>query len=44
MTLLSTVAYDNNGNTLTDPSGKSHTWDFENPLTQVVVRGTGTFK
>jgi hypothetical protein len=22
--------YDNNGDTLTDPSGKSYTWDFEN--------------
>ena len=34
--------YDNNGNTLTDPSGKSYTWDFENRLTQVVVPGAGT--
>ena len=31
-----------NGSTLTDPSGKSYTWDFENRLTQVVVPGTGT--
>ena len=41
-------AYDANGNTLTDPSGKSYTWDFENRLTQAVVPGTGggttTFK
>ncbi len=34
--------YDNNGSTVTDPSGKSYTWDFENRLTQVVVPGTGT--
>jgi hypothetical protein len=34
--------YDNNGNTLTDPTGKSYTWDFENRVTQVVVPGTGT--
>jgi RHS repeat-associated protein len=46
MTALST--YDANGNTLTDPSGKSYTWDFENRLTQAVVPGTNggttTFK
>jgi YD repeat-containing protein len=38
--------YDANGNTLTDPSGKQYTWDFENRLAQVVVPGTGavTFK
>jgi len=35
-------ALDANGNTLSDPSGKSYTWDFENRLTQVVVPGTGT--
>jgi RHS repeat-associated protein len=34
--------YDANGDTLTDPSGKSYTWDFENQLTQAVVPGTGT--
>jgi YD repeat-containing protein len=34
--------YDANGNTLSDPSGKSYTWDFENRLTQAVVPGTGT--
>ncbi len=34
--------YDANGNTLTDASGKSYTWDFENRLTQAVVPGTGT--
>lgn len=37
-----TVAYDANGNTLSDASGKSYTWDFENRLTQAVVPGTGT--
>jgi YD repeat-containing protein len=36
------VADDANGNTLSDPSGKSYTWDFENRLTQAVVPGTGT--
>ena len=40
--------YDANGNTLSDASGKSYTWDFENRLTQAVVPGTGggttTFK
>ena len=35
-------AYDANGNTLTDPSGKSYSWDFENRLTQAVAPGTGT--
>jgi RHS repeat-associated protein len=35
-------AYDNNGNTLTDPAGKQYTWDFENRLVQAVVPGTGT--
>jgi RHS repeat-associated protein len=34
--------YDYNGNTLSDPSGKSYSWDFENRLTQAVVPGTGT--
>lgn len=46
MTALST--YDANGNTLTDASGKSYTWDFENRIVQAVVPGTGggttTFK
>lgn len=40
--------YDANGNTISDPSGKSYTWDFENRLTQAVVPGTNggttTFK
>ena len=40
--------YDANGNTLSDPSGKSYSWDFENRLTQAVVPGTNggttTFK
>src|SRR5271156_5094559 len=34
--------YDANGNTLSDPSGKSYSWDFENRPTQAVVPGTGT--
>jgi RHS repeat-associated protein len=42
------IVIDANGNTLTDPSGKSYTWDFENRLTQAVVPGTNggttTFK
>jgi RHS repeat-associated protein len=41
-------ALDANGNTLSDPSGKAYTWDFENRLTQAVVPGTNggttTFK
>lgn len=37
---LFTVAYDANGNILSDPSGKSYSWDFENRLTQAVVPGT----
>src|ERR1700679_46801 len=36
------VAIDANGNTLSDPSGKSYSWDFENRLTQVVNPGVGT--
>jgi YD repeat-containing protein len=35
-------AYDANGNTLSDSSGKSYSWDFENRLVQAVVPGTGT--
>ena len=37
---------DSNGNTLTDASGKSYPWDFENRLVQAVVQelGGGTFK
>src|SRR5208282_5313847 len=34
--------YDANGNTLSDPSGKSYSWDFENRLTQAVNPGVGT--
>ena len=34
--------YDANGNTLSDPSGKQYTWDFENRLTQAIVPGVGT--
>ncbi len=33
---------DANGNTLTDASGKTYTWDFENRLVSAVVPGTGT--
>jgi RHS repeat-associated protein len=36
------IVYDANGNTLTDASGKTYTWDFENRLVQAVVPGTGT--
>jgi YD repeat-containing protein len=40
--------FDANGNTVSDASGKSYTWDFENRLAQAVVPGTGggttTFK
>jgi RHS repeat-associated protein len=42
------IVLDANGNTLSDPSGKSYTWDFENRMTQAVVPGTNggttTFK
>ncbi|MFY9909065.1 MAG: RHS repeat-associated core domain-containing protein [Candidatus Sulfotelmatobacter sp.] len=45
---LGSYTYDANGNTLSDPSGNSYTWDFENRLTQAVVPGTNggttTFK
>jgi hypothetical protein len=37
-----TIPTTQTGNTLSDPSGKSYTWDFENRLTQAVVPGTGT--
>jgi RHS repeat-associated protein len=38
-------ALDANGNTLSDPSGKTYSWDFENRLTQAVTSsGTTTFK
>jgi YD repeat-containing protein len=33
---------DANGNTLSDSSGKSYSWDFENRLVQVVNPGVGT--
>jgi RHS repeat-associated protein len=43
-----TIAYDANGNTLSDAQGRSFTWDFENRLTQAIVPGTNggttTFK
>jgi len=45
---LSAITYDANGNTLSDASGKSYSWDFENRLVQAVVPGTNggttTFK
>ena len=45
---VSGSALDANGNTLSDSSGKSYTWDFENRMTQAVVPGTNggttTFK
>ncbi|HTS06405.1 MAG TPA: RHS repeat-associated core domain-containing protein [Candidatus Eisenbacteria bacterium] len=48
MTPASTVAYDANGNALTDAAGKSYTWDFENRMVQAIVPGTNggttTFK
>jgi RHS repeat-associated protein len=37
-----TYTYDTNGNTLSDPSGKQYSWDFENRLTSITVPGTGT--
>lgn len=47
-TTLATIAYDADGNTLSDASGRSFTWDFENRLVQAVVPGTNggttTFK
>src|SRR5580693_10019517 len=39
---VSGSALDANGNTLTDASGRSFTWDFENRLAQVVNPGVGT--
>lgn len=42
MTPSPTVAYDANGNTLTDAQGRTFTWDFENRLTQVINPGVGT--
>ena len=45
---VSGSALDANGNTLSDPSSSSFTWDFENRLVQAVVPGTNggttTFK
>jgi hypothetical protein len=42
------AALDANGNSLSDSSGKSYTWNFESRLTQAVVPrtngGTTTFK
>ena len=45
---MGNYSYDANGNTLSDGSGKSYTWDFENRLAQAIVPGTNggttTFK
>lgn len=41
-TSLGNYTYDANGNILSDASGKSYTWDFENRLTQAIVPGVGT--
>jgi YD repeat-containing protein len=42
------IVIDANGSTLSDPSGKQCSWDFENRLTQAIVPGTNggttTFK
>jgi RHS repeat-associated protein len=40
-TLAFKYFYDANGGTLSDPSGKSYTWDFENRLVSATVPGTG---
>ena len=42
MTPELTVVYDANGNALSDPSGKSYTWDFENRLISATNPGVGT--
>ncbi len=39
---LGSYTYDANGNTLTDATGKSYTWDFENRMVSAVVSGSGT--
>jgi RHS repeat-associated protein len=39
---VSGSALDANGNTLSDASGRSFTWDFENRMVSAVVPGTGT--
>jgi RHS repeat-associated protein len=36
------IVIDANGNTLSDASGRSFTWDFENRMVSAVVPGTGT--
>jgi YD repeat-containing protein len=42
MSTCGSYTFDANGNTLSHPSGKSYTWDFENRLTQAVNPGVGT--
>ena len=39
---LCVFTYDANGNTLSDASGKSYAWDFENRMVSATVPGTGT--
>ena len=39
---LGNYTYDANGSTLSDPTGKTYTWDFENRLSSVFVPNTGT--
>jgi YD repeat-containing protein len=41
-TTPSGVAYDANGNTLSDASGRQYTWDFENRLVSATNPGVGT--
>jgi YD repeat-containing protein len=36
------IAYDANGNTLSDAQGRTFTWDFESRLTQATNPGVGT--
>lgn len=42
MTPVLTVAYDANGNTLSDPSGKQYSWDFENRMVSATLPSSGT--
>jgi RHS repeat-associated protein len=44
-TRTAAYTYDANGNALSDPSGKSYSWDFENRMVSAVVSGgTVNFK
>ena len=42
MQISANHTYDANGNTLSDPSGKQYTWDFDNRLIQAIVPNVGT--